>query len=139
MHGHRQPEVDEARHTESLIRDWRLPPRAFPVGYRDWGVPAEYKGYDWNEVERVGDRLYWKHWDGLRFELEPNNVILLNRTPGGRYERMTGTVNIHGVEFPLKPREGPAFDFRPHTLYPAMFPNGLQPESRRRVSVGQPR
>lgn len=119
--------------------EWHAPPEAFPLGHLTWGVPRNYEGYDWNEVEREGDKLFLKHWGARRVHLEPGNVILLRQLPGGKYERMTGTVHMHGIDLQLKPREGPAFDFRPHLLYPAMFPNGLEPETRRRVSVGPPK
>lgn len=125
-------------HLFAVPADWSEPPRAYPAGLRAV-VRVNYEGYDWNEVERDGDALYWNHWAGMRVRLVPGNVILLHQLPGGRFERITGTMRIHGVDFPLKPREGPAFEFRPHTLYPAMFPNGLTPETRRRVSIGQPR
>jgi hypothetical protein len=97
-------------------------------------VYRNYVGYDWNEVERVGDQLYWKHWDGLRAPLEPGNVILLQRMPGGRYERLTGTMRIAGMDFPLKPRGGQTFTYEPNTLYPHMFPKGLQGQSHTRVN-----
>jgi hypothetical protein len=117
------------QHLFAVPADWGAPPKAFPVGHLTWGVPRDYKGYDWNEVEREGDRLYWKHWDGARPRLEPGNVILLKQTPTGRLERVTGTVQMAGVDLPLKPRDGTSFTFRPHKLYPVMFPNGLAPDA----------
>ena len=121
-------------HLFEVPAGWRAPPRAFGAGLRTGGVPADYKGYDWNEIERDGDRLYLKHWNGARVPLEPGNVILLKQAPGGRYERLTGTVRVAGADLQLKERGGPTFEFRPHKLYPLMFPNGLQPVSGRRVS-----
>lgn len=119
--------------------DWHTPPEAYPLGHMSWGVPRNYEGYNWNEVEREGDKLFLRHWGARYVHLEPGNVILLRQLPGGKYERMTGTVTMHGIDLPLKPREGPSFEFRPHLLYRAMFPNGLEPETRRRVSVGPPK
>lgn len=127
------------RHLFEVPADWPAPPEAFPLGHTTWGVPRNYDGYDWNEVEREGDKLFLAHWGARRVHLEPGNVILLRQLPGGRYERMTGTVRIHGIDLQLKPREEQRFDFRPHRLYPAMFPAGLEPETRRRVSVGPPK
>lgn len=121
-------------HLFAVPPGWSAPPRVFPVGHLTWGVPPDYKGYNWNEVEREGDKLYWNHWGGVRAPLEPGNVILLRYTPEGRFERVTGTVTMAGVDLPLKPREGPAFKFEPGKLYPAMFPHGMQAESPRRVS-----
>jgi hypothetical protein len=117
------------RHLFAVPADWATPPRAFPVGHLSWGVPPNYEGYDWNEVERAGDKLYWKHWDSSRVWLEPGNVILLKRTPAGRFERVTGTVRMAGIDLPLKPQDGEPFAFRPHKLYRAMFPNGLAPDA----------
>lgn len=126
-------------HLFAVPPDWSAPPEAFPLGHMSWSVPRNYEGYDWNEVEREADKLFLKHWGARRVHLEPGNVILMRQLPGGKYERMTGIVRIHGIDLQLKPREGPAFDFRPHLLYSAMFPNGLEPETRRRVSVGPPK
>jgi hypothetical protein len=112
--------------------NWGASPSAFPVGHRTWGVPRDYTGYDWNEVERVGDELYWNHWGAVRFRMEPGNVILLREIPGtGRFERVTGTVRIAGIDLALKAPEGPAFAFKPSTLYPAMFPKGLKTDGPR--------
>ena len=121
------------QHLFALPADWTAAPMTIPVGHTTWGVPRDYVGYDWNEVEKEGDRLYWKHWDGVRVRLEPGNVILMKQTPDGRFVRLFGTVWMAGVELPLKPREGAAFAFVPNTLYPAMFPNGLQANTRRRA------
>jgi hypothetical protein len=122
------------KHLFAVPAEWGAPPRAFPVGHKTWGPPADYARYDWSEVERVGDQLYWKHWVGPPVLLEPGNVVLLRRGPTGRFERVTGTVQMAGTELRLKPREGPAFEFAPHKLYPAMFPKGLHPETHWRVS-----
>jgi hypothetical protein len=105
---------------------WSSPPMAFPVGHHLWGkVPPDLAGYDWSqEVESKDGKLYWKHWVGDRPLLEPGNVIVITRTPDGGYRRMTGTIPLGGTDFPLKPPGGPAFDFRPRRLYPAMFREG---------------
>jgi hypothetical protein len=107
--------------------DWSLP-MFLPLGHLTWSVPPDYKGYNWNEVEREGDQLYLKHWGGPRPKLEPGNIILLRQTPDGRLERVTGTIQIAGIDLPLKPREGPEFNFKPNKLYPLMFPHGMHPE-----------
>jgi hypothetical protein len=114
--------------------EWGPTPRAFPVGNKCWGaVPRDYAGYDWDEVEREGDALYWRHWMPLTRastvewpRLEPGNVILLRHREDGRFERVYGTVTMAGVDFPLKPRGQVTFGFRPNPLYPAMFPRGLR-------------
>jgi hypothetical protein len=120
-------------HLFAVPRDWSAPPRVYAVGYRG-GLRPDYVGYDWNEIERDGDRLYLKHWNGDRVRLEPGNVILLKQTPGGRYERVTGTVRMAGVDLALKERGGPEFAFPPNELYPVMFPKGARAETRARVS-----
>jgi hypothetical protein len=124
-------------HLFAVPAGW-TPPEAYGVGHTTWGVPRDYDGYDWNEVERDGDKLYWRHWGSRRVWLEPGNVILFHRLPDGRFERMFGTVRMAGIDLPLKPREPGAFEFRPHILYEAMFPKGLQPETHRRVSKEPP-
>ena len=55
-------------------------------------------------------------------------------TPRDALARLETMVLMAGVDLPLKPREGPAFKFEPGKLYPAMFPNGMQADSARRVS-----
>lgn len=150
-------------HLFAVSPEWGASPEAFPLGHLTWGVPRNYDGYDWNEIERRGDKLYLIHWGAREVYLEPGNVILMRQLPGGKYERMTGTVRIHGiylqlkprdeqlavldtqlkivfgVDLQLKPREEQRFNFRPHLLYSSMFPGGLEPETRRRVSVGPPK
>jgi hypothetical protein len=120
--------------------DWAAPPRAIPVGLHQWGgVPADYRGYDWSkETECRDGKWYWKHWVGSEHLLEPGNVIAMTHRPDGRFERLTGTISLGGTDFPLKPREGPAFDFRPNRLYPAMFPVGTQDRPHRRAAPTPP-
>jgi hypothetical protein len=109
-------------------------PAAFGVGLgASAPVRGAYEGYDWHEIDRVGDKLYWKHWDGSRHELEQGNVILLRYQPDGRFERITGTVPVAGTELVLKPRGEPTFEYSPYKLFSLMFPKGLQPDAQRRV------
>lgn len=121
------------RHLFVVPADWAVPPRAYPIGHGS-GVAVDFNGYDWNEIERDGDRLFLKHWDGGRVPLEPGNVIVLKQLPDGRHQRVTGAVRMRGIDLPLKETGGPAFAYPPHALHRAMFPKGTQPETHRRVS-----
>jgi hypothetical protein len=110
-------------------------PKAFGVAHNSSTPAGEYyAGYHWHEIERDGDRWFWKHWDGSRHELEPGNIILMRYShKTRRFERMTGTIHVAGSELALKPRGEPTFEFAPHKLFFAMFPQGLQPDLRRRL------
>ena len=85
---------------------WQKVPRVF-------SVPLNWK----DQVEQDGTGLKWlvpaaqwaPHWEPL----DPSNVILLRQTGPGRFERLTGSVQIKGKEYRLKQPQPAARAF-PH-------------------------
>lgn len=85
-------------------RVWAAPPRAIHVRFNMSGLlpPRDYAGYEWPEVKVVNGELVFPHWSGRTLPLRPGNVIALYPDGDGRYHRLTGALEIHGVPLPLR-------------------------------------
>jgi hypothetical protein len=68
-----------------------------------------------SDITRVGDELFWHppapHQDQI---LPKRNVILLRGPVGGELKRITGTISLKSMDFPLKPLEASQLTPYPH-------------------------
>jgi hypothetical protein len=92
---------------------------AFPAGWAN--PPRLFSLTQWlDRVEPEGDHLRWwvpgASWDEHWEPFPQGNVILLRRAPDGGLTRITGTVDVAGHPFQLKPPAAPV-TWPPAQLY----------------------
>jgi hypothetical protein len=96
---------------------WKNPPLAVHVGIHMIGkMPHDYAGYDWPEVKVENGELVFQHWTGRKLPMQPKNVIAVYPDGDGRYHRVTGTLDIHGVRLPLREPGAPNSTLMPTPL-----------------------
>jgi hypothetical protein len=96
---------------------WKNPPLAIYLGrYQLGSVPRDYAGYDWPEVKVEDGELVFMHWSERKLPMKPGRVIAVYPDGNGRYRRLSGTLDIHGIRLPLRESTAPIQKLCPTAL-----------------------